>query len=356
MKITVLVPAYNEASSIGATLAALGRQSRLADEVVVIPNGCIDSTAALARQYPVTVYELPRLAHKKSEALNRAWFEYCQDTDIVVCLDADTVLPYNALEDWEDEMIDLPALGGSSSKFTMLDKDFLTRLQKFEFARWTYTALKRGYTTVLAGTGCAIRNDALREVVAEESPAGPWPYDSQVEDFKLTHWMRQRGWLCHVSPTVRAYTDSMCTVPELWAQRMKWQVGTVEDLLALGLTRLTALDWWQQVAGLFAALTRLVWIAFTVALVALDHFNFTWYWWVFPPVLFIAGDLKAAFLIPFRDKRDILMAAALLPQELFAWMRAAWFATAWLAVISQKAFRTTRKDRWAAQHLAEGIA
>ena len=124
MNIVVLVPAYNEADSIAATLAALNRQSRLPDHVVVIPNGCTDNTAEVARAFaesarmPTTVFELPRLKHKKSEALNRAWYAYAQDADIVICLDADTVLPYNAMEDWEDEMIDNPTLAGSSSKFT----------------------------------------------------------------------------------------------------------------------------------------------------------------------------------------------------------------------------------------------
>ena len=70
LRIIVLVPAYNESGSIGATLDGLMVQSRPADRIVVIPNGCSDSTAWEARKYPVTVMELPRLEHRKSEALN----------------------------------------------------------------------------------------------------------------------------------------------------------------------------------------------------------------------------------------------------------------------------------------------
>lgn len=139
----VLIPAHNEEESIGRTITATLNQERPADKIVVIPNGCTDRTADVAREFPVTVMELPRLAHRKSEALNRAWAEHAQDADIVVCLDADTELPPNALRDWEQQMGDAPGVGGISSKFTMLAPDLLSRIQKAEFATWTQTALDR---------------------------------------------------------------------------------------------------------------------------------------------------------------------------------------------------------------------
>lgn len=104
-RIVALIPAFNEEDSIAATIEAILAQGRVPDRVVVIPNGCTDRTAEIARCYPVTVLELPSLRHKKSEALNRAWAQYARDADVVVCLDADTVLPPNAVDDWEQEFI-----------------------------------------------------------------------------------------------------------------------------------------------------------------------------------------------------------------------------------------------------------
>jgi glycosyltransferase involved in cell wall biosynthesis len=141
LRVVVLVPAYNKAGSIAATLDGLMGQERPADLIVVVPNGCTDATAWEARKYPLTVMELPRLEHRKSEALNRAWAQYAYDADVVVCLDADTVLPPNALAAWEREFAaeEGALLGGSSSKFTMQDPGLLSRLQKAEFATWTDT-------------------------------------------------------------------------------------------------------------------------------------------------------------------------------------------------------------------------
>jgi cellulose synthase/poly-beta-1,6-N-acetylglucosamine synthase-like glycosyltransferase len=355
LRVVVLVPAYNEAGSIGATLDGLMGQERPADRIVVVPNGCTDATAWEARKYPVTVMELPRLEHRKSEALNRAWAQYACDADVVVCLDADTVLPPNALAAWEREFAEEAGslLGGSSSKFTMQDPGVLSRLQKAEFATWTDTALRRGRTSVLAGTGCAINNAVLRQIAARDDREGPWVYTSQVEDFELTYRIRELGYICQVSPDVRAYTDSMKSIKALWGQRMKWQVGTVEDLLDLGVNRLTLRDWAQQAMGLLGVFLKFLWVAVIVLAAALNVFHVIWYWWLVP-VLFVALDVKRAMRIPHWDWKDILMAASFFPQELFMWLRSGWFLASWCAVLTTKITRR-RIDRWEAQYTAEEI-
>jgi cellulose synthase/poly-beta-1,6-N-acetylglucosamine synthase-like glycosyltransferase len=359
--IVALIPAHNEAGSIAATLHALFAQDRIPDRIVVIPNGCSDDTAEIARQFPIVVEEHPQLPHRKSEALNIGWRLYAQDADVIICLDADTILPPNAVRDWEAEFIAGESrrslskrgpLGGSSSKFTMLGDDFLTRLQRAEFARWTDTALRRGWTSVLAGTGCAISAKALRSVVAITGNEGPWAYTSQVEDFELTYQIRKLGYYCQVSPTVRAYTDSMKTVKALWGQRMKWQVGTVEDLLAIGINRLTLIDWWQQFAGLFAASVRILWVLVMGLLICINNVSVQPLW-LLAPIVFTAVDIKAAFRIPHRDKRDIVMSFLLIPSEIFATLRAGWFVWAWWSVLISK-LTGERKDRWQLQYIAEG--
>lgn len=356
--VIALVPAYNEEESIGATIEALLAQDRIPDQIVVIPNGCTDKTAEIAQSYrrhrrPLTVFELPKLEHKKSEALNRAWDEYAREADVVICLDADTVLPPNAVGDWEREMEADATLGGSSSKFTMLGSNFWTRLQRSEFAKWTDTALRRGYTTVLAGTGCAISGRALREVAHSTGREGPWSYDSQVEDFELTYQIRKLGYRCHVSPTVRAYTDSMKSLRSLWGQRMKWQVGTVEDLLDLGFNKLTRIDWWQQAVGLFMAFVRLLWIVMIILWVSLGALQFSTFWWLMVPLLFALGEGLMTSRIPHRDKVDTVFGYAIIPAEVFAWVRSAWFTWGWVTALMSR-LTGVRKDRWELQYAAEG--
>lgn len=235
----------------------------------------------------------------------------------------------------------------------MRGDEFLVRLQRAEFTKWTTTGLRRGWTSVLAGTGCAIRNSALKIVAARDDRNGPWSYESVVEDFELTYRVRELGYLCHISETVRAYTDAMRTPHALWAQRMKWQVGTVEDLISLGVNRLTIIDWFQQLMGLSAALLRIMWVTlFIIAATPYGSLS-TNPLWLLLPVIFIISDTAQAYLIPHRDKKDVLLAAALVPQEFFAWMRAGWFLAAWQEVLVSK-ITSRRKDRWSMQYAAEG--
>lgn len=381
LRITVLIPAHNEEADIEATVRAALAQSRKPERVVVIADNCTDRTVQLCRAIAgVEVFETVGNTHKKSGALNQAWTRTRDETDLYVCLDADTQLPGNAVADWERDFCNEPYLGGSSAKFTMMLPEQLAalgdagvlpeqpaadvrltwrermwvRVQRAEFAKWTDTALRRKgqWTSVLAGTACAIRAAALDRLVAKRAQRGeeplPWCYTSDVEDFELTYRLRELAYYCKVAPSVRAYTGAMRSLRTLWAQRMKWQGGTCADLRRFGLNRLTLLDWWQQFLGLFAAFSRVLWVGLLLAELALfHHLRLMEFWWVFPAV-FALFDVRESLRVPHRTWQDLATAVALLPQELFAWIRAGWFVASWAQVLAGR-----RKDRWAMQIAAE---
>jgi poly-beta-1,6-N-acetyl-D-glucosamine synthase len=400
LRITVLIAAHNEEESIGATLDSIMAQDRMADLVVVAADNCTDRTVEIARERHgkhvagFLVYETVDNSNKKSGALNQAWRLTRDRTDLYVCIDADTILPPNAVGGWEAEFLRDEKLAGCSAKFTMLSTQEMIglseagvvpasvaqlpkhsfrermwcRLQKAEFAKWTDTALSRKgrWTSVLAGTACMVRASALEQVVAAErrtwleqtiagardvsptAPEGPWSYSSVVEDYYLTYQLRALGWHCCVSADVRAYTGAMLSMRTLWAQRMKWQVGTVADLRTIGYNPMTRVDWWQQLLGMLSAFVRVAWIGVVIMdIVLTGHFQLLKYWWIFP-LLFIVCDVREAWRVPHRTFGDLITAASLLPQELLAWMRAGWFTWSWVEVLSGR-----RRDRWALQIAAE---
>jgi len=351
LRVVALVPAHNEAPSIEVTILALLRQTRPVDEIVIVSDNSLDGTAEIARRYPVTVIETEGNTHRKAGALNAGWNRHGRDADVIVCVDADTFLAANAVESWIKEFKEDSRLGGSSSKLTMAGRESLVRLQRAEFAKWTDAGLRRGWTSVLAGTACAIRNDLLQELAGRDGRDGPWAYDSMVEDFEITYRIRELGYLCQISPEVRAYTDPMRTGRALWGQRMKWQVGTVQDLLKFGFNRLTWVDWRQQVLGLLAAVVRVTWVLTMLIAAMLGLFEFNPIW-LTPTLVFIANDVKQSLRIPHRDKYDVIFAAILIPQEIFAWFRAAWFTASWFSVL-QSWWTGRAKDYWLAQYELE---
>src|SRR5262249_2691415 len=153
-----LIPAHQEQDSIGRTVEALLNQDRIPDLTVVIVDNCTDSTyeravEAAAGHPAVVVVRTPGNANRKPGALNWAWSRYVQDAALLVALDGATTLPPHAVSAWEREFEADPRLAGSSSKFTMPavaggGGNLLVRLQRAEFARWTMTGLRRGWTSV----------------------------------------------------------------------------------------------------------------------------------------------------------------------------------------------------------------
>lgn len=365
MRLVALVAAHNEQDAIGATLRSLLAQRRPLDAIVVAVDNCTDRTLTVVKSFPgVIAFETEGNTDKKSGALNQAWDRYGRDADLLMCLDADTVLDDTAAEDWEREFAENLRLGGCSAKFTMLVRPemsftqrLLVRLQRAEFSRWTDVALRRDRrTSVLAGTACCLRNSAIHRVVrarlGQDPSAGPWLTKSMVEDFELTYRLRDLGWQTKVSATVRAYTDAMTDLRSLWAQRMKWQTGTVQDLIGFGFNRLTRFDWLQQFLGLASIVVRLMWILLLLAAIATGNFVFHPAWLV-PPVIFVANDVKQALRIPHVQPADVVVAALMVPQELFAFMRAAWFTASWSKVLDERVFGIRQPDRWDRQAQAE---
>lgn len=87
MKVSAIVPAYNEAERIGAVLEPL-KASKYVDEIIVVDDGSTDDTAQVARSYKVKVLSLPQNVGK-AEALNRG--VRLAKNDVLLFLDADLI-------------------------------------------------------------------------------------------------------------------------------------------------------------------------------------------------------------------------------------------------------------------------
>ena len=70
--LTVIVPAYNEAASVGDTIRSLQEQSLQPSEIIVIDDCSTDGTAEVARALGVTVIRPPANTSSKAGAQNFA--------------------------------------------------------------------------------------------------------------------------------------------------------------------------------------------------------------------------------------------------------------------------------------------
>jgi cellulose synthase/poly-beta-1,6-N-acetylglucosamine synthase-like glycosyltransferase len=108
-------------------IEALLAQDRPLDRIIVVSDNSTDRTYEIACSYRdrgVTAVETCGNRHKKAGALDQSWSMFGQDADLLITLDADTILPPNAVGDWEQEFLADPSLAGSSSKITMPGSGF----------------------------------------------------------------------------------------------------------------------------------------------------------------------------------------------------------------------------------------
>lgn len=141
LNIAIILPAYNEADTIGLTLTAFSKQLPDA-KFIVVDNNSTDDTAAVARTYfsklNVDGIVLSEPRQGKGYAVRRAFHEV--NADILVLTDADTTYPADAVRtlmepviNGEADMVvgDRITAGDYSHVNTRLLHDFGNRLVRW---------------------------------------------------------------------------------------------------------------------------------------------------------------------------------------------------------------------------------
>jgi cellulose synthase/poly-beta-1,6-N-acetylglucosamine synthase-like glycosyltransferase len=290
LRLTVLVPAHDEALTIAATLRSLWDQTRPPEKVVVIADNCTDDTARIAREHRAQVFETIANHEKKAGALNQAlskMFPSIDERDVVMIMDADSIIVPNFLEVGMARLAEAPALIAVGGLFGgEPGAGMVGQLQRNEYTRYQRTiARRRGRVFVLTGTASLFRAYALKAVAdsrGELIPGDPGHvYDTlaMTEDNEMTMALKSLG-AKMVSPMqCQVVTELMPNWRALWRQRSRWQRGALENIGAYGFTRATARYWGQQLGiGYGTIALNAYLLLMTVTLLSADGFEIIWFW------------------------------------------------------------------------------
>lgn len=324
--ITVLIPAHNEEDRLGATLASLQAQDEPPDRILVVADNCSDGTVDIARDAGVDVFETVDNEHKKGGGLNQALAQILPDlgeNDCAMIMDADTVLDQGYLRTARRRLTDDRALMAIGGLFYGEDGEgWLGQYQRNEYHRYSRDiARRRGRVYVLTGTASVFRSRALRTVAASRGTLIPGTrgdvYDTAAltEDNELTIALKSLGALM-ISPTgCGVVTEVMPSWRALWAQRLRWQRGALENLGAYGITPQTLRYWSQQLGIGYGAIALLAY--FAVMLIMALAVN-TWIWFPFWLIVGLIFAVERVVTVWHGGWRARLVAITLLPELMYA--------------------------------------
>ncbi|MEP5729186.1 MAG: glycosyltransferase family 2 protein [Sulfitobacter sp.] len=169
MKISVLIPAHNEAAYLSACLDALLNSTASAVEIIVIANGCTDATAEIAAGYEVEARNkgwawivLDIAQGGKLNALNQG--ELKASGEVLIYLDADVQVSPDLIAQIGTALDgSRPAYASGKPHVTVTGEDAITR----HFTRFWLTTpfMMQG----VPGFGVFAMNKSGRE------RWGPWP-------------------------------------------------------------------------------------------------------------------------------------------------------------------------------------
>jgi cellulose synthase/poly-beta-1,6-N-acetylglucosamine synthase-like glycosyltransferase/peptidoglycan/xylan/chitin deacetylase (PgdA/CDA1 family)/spore germination protein YaaH len=225
--ISIIVPAYNEEITGVKTIENLLRSNYNNFEIIFIDDGSTDKTYELIKDRfdgneKVKIFTKPNSG--KAASLNYGISH--ANGEIMVCIDADTILDTNAVARLVIPFMDVNvgAVGGNVKVGNKIN--LLTRWQSIEYTTsQNFDRLAYDYIntiTVVPGAIGAFRGSALKEI-------GGFDIDTLAEDCDLTLRMLRAGYRVRACNDAFAYTEVPESMKMFMKQRFRWSFGIMQS-------------------------------------------------------------------------------------------------------------------------------
>ncbi len=225
--VTVIVPAYNEAAGIEATVRSMADSAyRGRLEIIVVDDGSTDDTAAIARGLGIPyVRVITQQNSGKPGALNTGI--RAAHSEVLALVDGDTVFEPDTIERLVAPMAD-PSVGAVSGNTKVGNRrGFLGGWQHLEYVMG-FNLDRRMYDMLdimptVPGAIGGFRRRALIQV-------GGVSHDTLAEDTDLTMALCRTDWRVVYAPDAVAWTEAPASLRQLWKQRYRWSYGTMQAM------------------------------------------------------------------------------------------------------------------------------
>ncbi|HEX5596700.1 MAG TPA: bifunctional polysaccharide deacetylase/glycosyltransferase family 2 protein [Micromonosporaceae bacterium] len=224
--VSVIVPAYNEAANIAATVRSLVTSDYPALEIIVVDDGSTDGTADIVERLRLRGVRVIRQANAGKPAALNTGIAHAR-ADLLVLVDGDTVFQPDTVRRLVQGFAD-PSVGAISGNTKVANRRrLLGRWQHLEYVigfnldRRMYDVL--GCMPTIPGAIGAFRRQVLAEV-------GGVPAETLAEDTDLTMAILRAGWRVIYEEHAIAWTEAPASLRQLWRQRYRWCYGTLQAM------------------------------------------------------------------------------------------------------------------------------
>ncbi|MEG4229457.1 glycosyltransferase [Microcoleus sp. N9_B2] len=229
-KIAVLIPAYNEAAGIAATISTILPQLTPQDRLLVIADNCTDATAEIARNYGATAIERHDTERKgKGYALDFGLQSIASDPpEVVIMVDADCICEPDSIETLA--RVAMAKQRPVQATYLMeqppdpTPKDSISALAFLVKNLVRPSGLKQlGFPSLLTGTGMAFPWLIIRDV--------PLASSNIVEDMQMSLDLAIAGHPTVFCPEARVTGCLPQQQEAAKSQRTRWEHGHIQTLL-----------------------------------------------------------------------------------------------------------------------------
>jgi len=160
MKVSLVIPVYNEEKYIKKCLLSVSKQEEMPDEIIIVDNNSTDKTVKIAKKFPVYILKEPKqgIIPARNKGFNYAKYE------IIARCDADSILPVDWIKkikkNFKNFRID--ALTGIGTVYDLVPGQSLSYKIYFDFVK----LIQNGKET-LWGPNMAIKRSVWNKVKNE---------------------------------------------------------------------------------------------------------------------------------------------------------------------------------------------
>ncbi|HVB19667.1 MAG TPA: glycosyltransferase [Candidatus Paceibacterota bacterium] len=227
--VAVIVPCYNEATTVAATCESLLALDYPKEklEIILVDDGSTDGTPEAMAHF--ASHPQVRLIRKENGGKHTALNVGIATTnaDIIGCLDADSFVEPDALREIIPCFADTQIAAVTAAMSVHRPKNLIEHMQNAEYIfgitlRHALASINGLYVT--PGPFSFYRRSTLKEI-------GDFRHGHQTEDMEMALRIQQHGYAIENAPRARVYTTAPESTLKLVKQRTRWTSGFLRNVL-----------------------------------------------------------------------------------------------------------------------------